>query len=115
MHGLIADYPYVALVGTAPETVGFTDEKTAATLCRVMSGGVLLSALLTRAEWGLVRAIPFKTHLVLDVASGILAVGAPYLFGFSGNKRARNVFLAMGAAGFAAGFFTQAREMPRDE
>ncbi len=27
MHGLVTDYPYVALVSTAPETVGFTDEK----------------------------------------------------------------------------------------
>ena len=115
MHGLIADYPYVALVGTAPETVGFADEKAATRLCRVMSGGVLLSALLTRAEWGVVRVIPFKTHLALDLASGILAFGAPYLFGFSKNKRARNVFLAMGAAGVVAGFFTQTKEMPKGE
>lgn len=115
MHGLITDYPYVALISTAPETVGFKDEKTAATLCRALAGGILTSSLLTRAEWGAIPAISFKTHLFLDVANGILAAGAPWLFGFSDNKRARNTFLAAGAFGIAAGLLSQPKEMPYRE
>ena len=99
LHGLITDYPYVALVGSAPETVGFKDEEAAVALCRTLAGGILVSSLLTRAEWGLVSGISFKTHLFLDVANGIFAGCAPYLFGFSENKRARNFFLVAGAFG----------------
>lgn len=114
MHGLVTDYPYVALVSTAPETVGFRDEKTAALLCRALSGGILLSSLLTRAEWGLVPAFSFKTHLALDVANGAFALAAPWLFGFADNKRARNTFLAMGAIGIFAGTMSEPREMADD-
>ena len=115
MHGLITDYPYVALVSTAPETVGSKDEKTATALCRVLSVGILSTSLLTRAEWGAVPTISFKTHLALDVANGVLAAGAPWLFGFSENKRARNFFLVAGAFGIAAGLLSQPKEMPYKE
>lgn len=115
MHGLITDYPYVALVGSAPETVGFKDNETAATLCRAFAGGILASSLLTRAEWGLVGGISFKMHLALDVANGILAAGAPWLFGFAEDKRARNFFLVAGAFGIAAGLLSQPKEMPYRE
>lgn len=114
MHGLVTDYPYVAFVSTAPETIGFNEEKTAAALCRVMSVGILLSSLLTRAEWGLLPAISFKAHLALDVANGLFALGAPWLFGFSDNERARNTFLAMGAVGIFAGTMSQPKEMEDD-
>ena len=115
MHGLITDYPYVALVSTAPETVGFKDDKTATALCRTLAGGVLTSSLLTRAEWGAVPVISFKTHLFLDVANSLLAASAPWLFGFAGNKRARNFFLVAGAFGIAAGLLSQPQEMPARE
>ena len=114
MHGLITDYPYVALFSTAPETVGFAEEKTAATLCRVLSGGILVGSLLTRAEWGAVSVISFKAHLVFDVANGLFAAGAPWLFGFADNKRARNAFLVAGAFGIAAGLLSQPKEMRDD-
>lgn len=111
MHGLITDYPYVALVSTAPETVGFKDNETATALCRVLAGGILTTSLLTRAEWGLVGALSFKTHLALDVANGLFAASAPFLFGFARDKKARNAFLVAGAFGIAAGLLSQPKEM----
>lgn len=115
MHGLIADYPYIAFTAAAPELVGFKDEATAARLCRTLSGGVLAASLLTRAEWGVYPAISFKTHLALDAASSVFAASAPWLFGFSGNKRARNTFLALGIVGIVAGLLTQPKEMNASE
>ena len=111
LHGLITDYPYVALVSTAPEIVGFKDEKAATVLCRMLAGGILTGSLLTRAEWGAVPVISFKTHLALDVANGILAASAPWLFGFAENTRARNFFLVAGAFGIAAGLLSEPKEM----
>lgn len=109
-HGF-TDYSYIPLVASAPELVGFENEKTAATLCRVMSGTVLLSSLFTRAEWGAVRLMPYKAHLALDTLNGALALGAPWLFGFAKNTRARNTFLAIGAFGLMAGLLSKPEEM----
>lgn len=113
-HGL-ADYSYIPLVAVAPDLMHFEEEKTATTLCQVLSGGVLLSSLLTRAEWGLAPVIPFKAHLAADWVVGAFTLGAPWLFGFAGHKRARNTFLAMGAFGLIATFLTRPEEMPASE
>jgi hypothetical protein len=110
MHG-VADYSYAALFSVAPELIGFKDEETATGLSRVVGGGVLLASLFTRYELGAVPVIPFKVHLVNDVAVGLLTLGAPWLFGFARNKRARNTFVGMGAFSVMAGLLTEPKEM----
>ena len=111
MHGF-ADYPYVAAVSSAPKLFGFEDEVVAARLCRVLSGGVLLSSVLTRAEWGFVRVVPYRTHLMLDMLVSAGTLAAPWLLGFAGHSRARNTFLAMGGFGLLAGLLSRPEEMP---
>ena len=111
MHGWVTDYPYVALVSTAPETVGFTEVKSAVVLTRVLSGGILASSLLTRAEWGVFRIMPYKAHLILDVLGGVLALSAPWLFGFSRHEKARNAFVTAGIFGILAGTLSEESEM----
>ena len=113
-HG-VADYSYATLFAVAPELVGFTDEEIAARLSRVVGGGVALTSLLTRYELGLIRVLPFKAHLVADVAVGLLTLAAPFAFGFSGNKRARNFFVGMGAFSILAGLLTEPKEMGERE
>lgn len=111
----VVDYAYAALFAAAPEIVGYEDEERAAVLSRVAAGGVALTSLCTRYELGLVRVVPFKAHLAADVAVGLLTVGAPFLFGFAGNRRARNFFVGMGAFSVAAGLLTEPKEMRDDE
>lgn len=111
LHGF-ADYAYAPTIGAAPELFGFADEPAAKALCRTIAGTVLGSTLFTRAEWGLVRVIPMKAHLTLDVAAGAFVMAAPWLFGFAKNTRARNAFLAFGAVSVVAGSLTQDEEMP---
>ena len=109
-HGFI-DYAYVPLVASAPEWVGFKDESTATNLTRLLSGSVLVATLLTRAEWGLVKLIPFKAHLLTDATVSALVMTAPWLAGFAQNTRARNTFLAIGAVGIMASLLTKPEEM----
>jgi hypothetical protein len=111
----VADYSYSALFSVAPELIGFDDEETAARLSRVVSGGVLLTSLLTRYELGLIRVVPFKAHLAADVAVGLLTLGAPFLFGFSRHKRARNFFVGLGAFSIMAGLLTNPEEMDEEQ
>ena len=110
-HGILTDYPYIATVSSAPKLFGFQDEPAAAMLCRVLSGTILLSSFLTRAEWGWARVMPYKWHLILDTLGGVTALTAPWALGFSGNARARNTFIAMGIFGLIAGLLSQPEEM----
>lgn len=111
LHGIV-DYQYAAMVSAAPELVGFKEEETATTLCRVMGSGALLYSVFTRYELGLFRIMPFKTHLVIDAVANTMTATAPWLFGFYRNTRARNTFLAAGLLGLMVAQLTQPDEMP---
>ena len=110
MHAA-TDYAYAAFIAAAPELIGYKNEETAAGLSRAVGGEVLLASLMTRYELGLVPAMSFKAHLTADVVVGLLTMTAPWLFGFSDNRRARNAFLGFGAFSVMAGLLTEQREM----
>lgn len=110
LHG-VADYLYVGAVAAAPSLLGFTEDKSASTLCKVLGSGTLAYALLTRAEWGLLRVIPFRLHLGVDFLSGLFSLAAPWLLGFSRQPRARNTFIGMGIIGILASLLTKPEEM----
>ena len=111
-HGF-TDYTYIPLVSSAPHLVGFTENKTATTLCYVLGSTILASSLVTRAEWGVFKVLPYKTHLLLDVVSGLAGLSAPWLFGFAKDKKARNTFLAAGLFGLMAVLLSKPEEMPK--
>ncbi len=110
MHGG-ADYIYAALTAVLPELAGFEEAEKAKLLCRIISGGTLAYTLFTRAEWGLFKLIPFKAHLMTDFTAGIFTLGAPWIFKFSANKKARNAFLAIGLTSVVASLLTEPEEM----
>ncbi|MGI4727599.1 MAG: SPW repeat domain-containing protein [Janthinobacterium lividum] len=110
LHGG-ADYAYAALTAVLPELAGFEDDEKAKLLCRIISGGTLAYTLFTRAEWGLFKLIPFKAHLIIDFTAGVFALGAPWIFKFSANKKARNTFLALGLTSVMASLLTKTEEM----
>ena len=109
------DYSYIPAVAAAPTLFGFEDEPDAVLMTRVLAGGILLSSVFTRAEWGLIREMPYKGHLAVDFLGGVVSLAAPWLCGFSHNKRARNTFLAMGVAGLSAALLSRPEEMPEHD
>lgn len=109
-----ADYAYAALAAVLPELVGFEEEEKARLLAGIISGATLTYTLLTRAEWGLLKVIPFKTHLITDFTAGVFTVAAPWIFKFAENKKARHTFLALGLTSIAASLLTQTEEMETD-
>ena len=112
-HG-IADYLYVPAVAAAPMLAGFTST-TPTRLARLFSASTLLSAFFTRAEWGVVKVMPYRTHLAIDAATGVASLAAPWLGGFAHDVRARNTFLAMGIVALAAVALSRPDEMPEPE
>ncbi|TVT40249.1 hypothetical protein FNT36_12240 [Hymenobacter setariae] len=111
-HGF-TDYSYIPLVSSAPHLVGFSENKTATTLCYVLSSSILASSLVTRAEWGIFKVMPYKAHLVFDTLGGLTALTAPWLFGFAKDRKARNTFIAAGIFGLMAGLLSKPEEMPK--
>ena len=110
-HGF-TDYSYVPALVAAPTLAGFTDNPSAVALTRVAAAVITLSTVLTRAEWGVLRVMPYRAHLAIDVANGLFAAAAPWLFGFADDTRARNTFLAAGVVGVLAGTLSRPDEMP---
>ena len=110
MHG-VADYLYAPLTFAAPKVAGFEDEDKAVTICQVVGAGLMASTLLTKAEWGVCKVLPFKAHLALDVAVSLFSLAAPWLFGFAKNAKARNTFIAMGTVGAIVTSLTEPKEM----
>lgn len=53
--------------------------------CRLPPGGAAFGlTVLTDHHLGLVRVLPCKFHLAVDLAVGLTFLAAPWLFGFSG-------------------------------
>ncbi|OLY94098.1 hypothetical protein SAMN05444008_11086 [Cnuella takakiae] len=101
-HG-IADYAYAPLVWLAPRLAGFSMVPQANVACKAAAVGALSYALLTDAEWGAAKVLPYKAHLGIDLALGIASVAAPWLLKVQNNKRARNTLLLMGAVSLTVG------------
>ncbi len=108
LHGF-TDYSYIPLVALLPNLIGFGGVP--AILCRVFSGGILLSSIFTRSEWGFVRIMPYKVHLAINTLVGVLAIASPWLFSFADNALLRNAFLIIGAFGISAGLLSKPEEM----
>jgi hypothetical protein len=112
VHGAI-DWAYVGAVAAAPQAGGFADHPGAVRAAAAVSGGVAATALLTRYEWGAVAVLSYRTHLGLDVAGGLFAMAAPWVFGFGRHRPARDFFLTAGAFSVAAGLLlSEPEEMP---
>ena len=82
VHGIL-DYAVGLLLAVSPWLFGFADRGPATIIPVVLGLGALLYSLLTAYELGLVAAIPFRIHLVLDFISGLFLLVSPWLFHFS--------------------------------
>jgi len=82
IHGVV-DYIVGAALVAAPWLFGFADNTPATYVPVALGIGALMYSLLTRYELGLIKIIPFKIHLILDVVSGAFLAASPWLFGFA--------------------------------
>lgn len=104
-HGF-SDYSYVPIVFMAPKIAGFEDNKRVALLCRAFAGIVLGYSLFTKAKWGAVKVIPYKTHATLDLASGVAALAVSQLEAVKEDKPAGTTFKLMGIVGLTVGILS---------
>ena len=82
VHGIL-DYLVGALLIVAPYLLGFADGTAAQWVPQAIGALTIVASLLTNYPLGVVKVIPFATHLVLDVAQGVFLAASPWLFGFA--------------------------------
>jgi hypothetical protein len=82
MHGYL-DYIVGALLIAAPWILGFNDHETATYLPMFLGAAAIVYSLLTNYELGAWPSLSMRTHLTLDLLSGVLLAVSPWLFGFS--------------------------------
>lgn len=96
IHALL-DYPVAfALIGL-PFLLGLGDSHPAALWLGVVTGfAALLLTLLTDHKLGVIRVLPYWSHVAVDGLVGVTFLAAPLLLGFSGLDAL--FYLANGAA-----------------
>jgi len=84
MHAYL-DYPVAILLMTAPFILGLGSSNPIAMWLSVVVGvAALILTILTDHKLGVFRVIPYKMHLAVDFAVGVLFVAAPFVLGFKG-------------------------------
>lgn len=82
IHGILDYIGGIALI-LAPNIFGFTEFDDATWIARIIGIAILLMAVLTRYELGLIKVIPMQIHLWIDILASIFLALSPFLFGFS--------------------------------
>lgn len=101
VHGII-DYLVGLLLLALPYLLGFADGGAAQKVTLTLGAVAVLYSLLTNYELGVLRLIPFRLHLGIDVVFALLTAASPWLFGFS--ERIWWPHLLIGLAGLAVVF-----------
>jgi hypothetical protein len=83
MHGVL-DYVVGFALILAPTLFGFAYlGGPAVTIPRILGIAVVLMALMTRYELGVMKVIPMGAHLSIDYVAGLFLAASPWIFGFA--------------------------------
>lgn len=94
LHAVL-DYAYGAMALAAPKVLGFDDDEKARFTATALGVYALKTGLFSQHEGGLVKLLPYNTHLKIDTASAALTLFLPWLLGFANNPKARNTIIAL--------------------
>jgi hypothetical protein len=81
-HGYL-DYIMGVLLIAAPWLFDFARGGAETWIPVILGAGAILYSLFTDYELGVSRRISMRTHLTLDLMSGILLAASPWIFGFN--------------------------------
>jgi hypothetical protein len=82
VHGVM-DYLMGVLLIAAPWLLNFNRNGAETWVPVILGVGVILYSLITDYELSMAKTLSMKTHLTLDILSGIFLAASPWIFGFS--------------------------------
>ncbi|MDB5253617.1 MAG: hypothetical protein JWP27_2786 [Flaviaesturariibacter sp.] len=93
-HGIL-DYIVGALLIAAPWIFNFDGGGAETWVPVILGAGAIVYSLFTNYEMGAVQQLSMRTHLALDLVSGVLLAASPWLFGFADEVRAPHLVLGL--------------------
>jgi predicted phage tail protein len=81
-HGYL-DYIMGVLLIAAPWIFGFARDGAETWIMVILGAAVIVYSLITDYELGAYPVISMRTHLMLDLISGLLLAASPWIFGFA--------------------------------
>jgi len=94
IHGYL-DYMMGVLLIAAPWLFDFAQGGAETWVPVILGAGAIIYSLMTNYELGATNAISMRTHLTLDLVSGILLAASPWLFGFADYVYAPHLVLGI--------------------
>jgi hypothetical protein len=82
-----------------PKLLGFQKNKVTKSLFGTLGGLALTYTVFTKAKWGVVKVLPFKGHLAINLSIDCFSVAASWLLGFESDPKARNICVIAGTLG----------------
>ncbi len=82
VHGVL-DYLMGALLIASPWLFDFARNGAETWVPVILGAGAILYSLMTDYEYSVSRTLSMKTHLNLDLFSGIFLAASPWIFGFN--------------------------------
>lgn len=104
VHGVM-DYLMGAILIVAPWLLGFARGGAETWIPVALGASAILYSLFTDYELSISKSISMKTHLTLDVLSGVFLAASPWIFGF--NEYVYLPHLIFGILEIGAGTMTE--------
>lgn len=106
VHGVL-DYLMGGLLIASPWIFGFAGNGWATWVPVILGVSVIMYSLMTNYEYGLSDNISMRSHLTIDIISGVLLAASPWIFGFAGEVYLPH--LVLGLAEVGAGLMTTSK------
>jgi len=110
VHGVL-DYLVGMLLIVSPWLLDFADDSVRTWIPVALGAGALIYSLMTDYELGVGKSISMKTHLALDLLSGLLLAASPWIFGFADEIYAPH--LVFGLLEMGVSLMTKTRPSPQ--
>ena len=112
-HGVL-DYLTSLVLMIAPNVFGFAEAGGPAVwVPRIVGLMILLQAMITEYELGLIKMIPINMHLMTDYVAAAFLVFAPWLFGFGQHVTPTITLVVAGGLVGGVTLLTEPRGRPR--
>jgi hypothetical protein len=93
-HGML-DYLMGIILIASPWIFSFATGGAEQWIPIILGAGALVYSMMTDYELGVFKTISMKTHLNIDLTSGILLAASPWIFGFSDRVIAPHLILGL--------------------
>ncbi len=100
IHGVMDYMMSIVLMGS-PWLLGFAEARGETWIPVILGTTMLIYSLFTDYEYGAMKVLPMRAHLLIDLVSGVLLAASPWIFGFADYVYLPHLLLGIAEIGAA--------------